>query len=514
MIVLNLNEVLKAKLGYDSFRDGQKEIIQDVLDGHDVLALLATGGGKTLCYQLPGYILKGSIVIVSPLLSLMEDQVQQMKAFGEKRVVAINSFLSYQEKERLLNQRFTAKYIFISPEMLQSKKWLEKLSEIQVDLFVVDEAHCVSQWGHDFRTDYLKLGEVRQQLNSPPCLALTATATKEVLQDIKDILQLRQPRDHIHSVDRPNIAFKVERDFQHVDEKRQRLLYLCKELQTPGIIYFSSRGKAEEMAQYLQENGVKGVEFYHAGLSNSERILIQQQFILNKINIICCTSAFGMGINKENIRFIIHYQLPTLLESYVQEIGRAGRDGSCSIAILLHTEEDDFLPQFIIENELPAKQVITFILERLMEDKKAIKEISREMERFFIEDCGIEEVHWRFLSYHIEKFISFNGALSPDNVRNLEDHLHNFIENRMVWKQNKLQHLQRWIYTSNICRRKQLLHYFSSEGLHEKVGYCCDICGITLETYLRKKDIEEEEEPFSWKKHLKKLLVQDGLREE
>ena len=510
MIVLNLNEVLKAKLGYDSFREGQQEIIQDVLDGHDVLALLATGGGKTLCYQLPGYILQGSILIVSPLLSLMEDQVQQMKSFGEKRVIAINSFLSYQEKERLLNQSLTAKYIYISPEMLQSKKWLKKLSEIQVDLFVVDEAHCVSQWGHDFRTDYLKLGEVRQKLNHPPCLALTATATKEVLQDIKDILQLDQPKEHIHSLDRPNIAFNVERDFQQVEEKRQRLLYLCKELETPGIIYFSSRGKAEEMARFLQENGLKGVEFYHAGLSNSERILIQQQFILNKINIICCTSAFGMGINKQNIRFIIHYQLPTLLESYVQEIGRAGRDGNRSIAILLHTEEDDFLPQFIIENELPSKQVITFIIERLMDENKSITELSGEMERYFTEDNGIEEVHWRFLSYHIEKFIASNGNLSPNNVRILEDYLLHFVENRMVWKQNKLQHLRRWIYTSNICRRKQLLHYFSSESLHETDDYCCDICGINIESYFRNKDEEVEEEPFSWKKHLKKILVQDG----
>ncbi|WP_406564880.1 RecQ family ATP-dependent DNA helicase [Bacillus alkalisoli] len=513
MIVLNLNDILKTKLGFDSFRDGQKEIIQDVLDGHDVLALLATGGGKTLCYQLPGYILQGSVLIVSPLLSLMEDQVQQMKAFGEKRVVAINSFLSYQEKERMLKQSLSAKFIFISPEMLQSKKWIKKLSEIQIDLFVVDEAHCVSQWGHDFRTDYLKLGEVRQHLKSPPCLALTATATKEVLRDMKEILQLQKPKEHIHSVDRANIAFKVERDFYHAEEKRQRLLYLCNELITPGIIYFSSRAKAEEMAQFLQENGVERVEFYHAGLSTSERVLIQQQFILNKINIICCTSAFGMGINKENIRFIIHYQLPTLLESYVQEVGRAGRDGERSIAILLHTEDDDYLPQFIIENELPSKQVITFILQRLVSEYKTVTQKSSEMEQYFVEECGIEEVHWRFVSYHIEKYIALNGVLSSNNVGILEEHLHDKVEKRMVWKQKKLQHLQRWIYSSSNCRRKQLLHYFSSESILDNNDYCCDICGISLETYIRKKDMEIEEEPFSWRNQLKKLLVQDGQSE-
>ena len=257
---MNLNNLLEVKTGFSSFRPGQKEIIEDVLSKKDVIALLPTGGGKSLCYQLPGYALRGTVVIVSPLLSLMEDQVQQLRSNGEKSVVALNSFLTFSEKEKLLSVNLnTYKFLFISPEMLQVDKWVKKLQTVRIDLFVVDEAHCVSQWGHDFRTDYLKLGTVKKLLGEPPTLALTATATKAVIQDIQAFLSMSEPVFHINSLDRPNIALKVEEVINN-QEKRERLLELVTDLQPPGIIYFSSRIKTEELYEYLTENGVDKVD--------------------------------------------------------------------------------------------------------------------------------------------------------------------------------------------------------------------------------------------------------------
>jgi ATP-dependent DNA helicase RecQ (EC 3.6.1.-) len=279
-MAMSLENLLKAKTGFSSFKSGQKEIIEDVLARKDVIALLPTGGGKSLCYQLPGYVLEGAVLIVSPLLSLMEDQVQQLKASGEKSVIALNSFLSYSERERLLSlDLYSYKYIFISPEMLQVEKWVKKLQSLQIDLFVVDEAHCVSQWGHDFRTDYLKLGTVKESLGRPPSLALTATATRNVIHDIHSYLNMTSPALHINSVDRHNIAFKVEH-LHNNQEKKERLLELVQTLRTPGIVYFSSRAKTEEICEYLQENGVARVAFYHAGIPQEQRILIQQQFLV------------------------------------------------------------------------------------------------------------------------------------------------------------------------------------------------------------------------------------------
>ena len=501
--------LLQEKLGFTDFKPGQREIIEDVRLKKDVVALLPTGGGKSLCYQLSGYLLMGSVVIVSPLLSLMEDQVQQMKSKGEKNVIAINSFLSFHEKEKLLAADFSRyKFIFISPEMLQVKRWLTKLQGLTIGLFVVDEAHCVSQWGHDFRTDYLKLGKVRDKLGKPPCLALTATATDSVLRDIKKYLHLDSPIEHINSIDRPNIAYKVE-IIQTNHEKRERLLELVKYFRSPGIVYFSSRTKAEQISQYLEEHGVERIAFYHAGLPQEQRILIQQQFLLGQLDVICCTSAFGMGINKADVRFVIHYHQPTQLESYVQEIGRAGRDGEKSISVLLKSEEDHMLPHILIDHELPDDTFVAVVLRELVNKWSSIGSLTDEMMTDLEVRFPASETHWKYLTYHLTSFFGNKGSLTEINLELCVSFIQKQIQLRTTAKLEKLREFESWAFKEG-CRRKGILGYFGEAAGHP-IKNCCDHCGIFLDEYSRKeqKQINMTADTSSWKHLLVKILVQE-----
>lgn len=507
---MNLDTLLEVKTGFSSFRPGQKEIIQDVLAKKDVIALLPTGGGKSLCYQLPGYALRGTVVIVSPLLSLMEDQVQQLRSSGEKSVVALNSFLTFQEKEKLLSVDLNSyKFLFISPEMLQVDKWIKKLQTVRIDLFVVDEAHCVSQWGHDFRTDYLKLGTVKKMLGKPPTLALTATATKAVLQDIQAFLDMPDPVFHINSLDRPNIALKVEEVINN-REKKERLVELVTDLQPPGIIYFSSRTKTEELYEYLTENGIDKVAYYHAGLSQEQRILIQQQFLMDQIDIICCTSAFGMGINKSNVRYVLHYHQPTQMESYVQEIGRAGRGGNESIALLLKSKEDAMLPEFIIGNELPDPEWVSYILQSLVDKYGEIESLTKKQMKEWAEQYPEQESHWRYLFFQLNEFLEGYGKLNSISLEQCKEVIQSRIDTRTSMKRSKLEEFNKWTNTS-LCRRKGVLLYFDEE-MSTPIEQCCDNCGLNMDIYNRelKSNLKSKEDgPVTWEKVLKKIFWQE-----
>lgn len=506
---MDLEKLLSERLGFSQFKPGQKEIVYDVGLRKDVIALLPTGGGKSLCYQLSGYLFQGTVLIVSPLLSLMEDQVQQMKSNGEKSVIAINSFLSFQEKEKLLSANLARyKFIFISPEMLQVKRWVGKLERLNIPLFVVDEAHCVSQWGHDFRTDYLKLGKVREQLGNPPCLALTATATATVIADIKKYLQLQSPAEHINSIDRPNIALLVEQ-MPNNQVKRTRLLELLMCLQSPGIVYFSSRTKAEEICQFLEDHGIERVAYYHAGLSQEQRVLIQQQFLLGQLDVICSTSAFGMGINKPNVRYVIHYHQPTQVESYVQEIGRAGRDGEKSIAILLKSEEDNVLPQLLIEHELPDSAWVSAVIMEMVHTWGTIDSLTAERWNDMIKRYPNNEVHWRYLAYHLSSYMEHNGPISEIELESCVAFILAEIEKRTADKRRKLQIFDDWTFTTN-CRRKAILKYFGEESVVE-IPSCCDNCGIDFDIYKVQQEerVNDIAASSTWRTLLGKLLVQE-----
>lgn len=433
-----LEQALAHYFGYSTFRKNQKEIIQSLLDNHDTLGILPTGNGKSLCYQLTGYLKEGLVIVVSPLISLMEDQVNSLFSFGEKRVVALNSTLQSFEKEYVLQQLGRTKFLFLSPEMLLQPAVLATLKRQKIALFVVDEAHCVSQWGIDFRPEYRNLVIAKTALGNPVTLALTATANGKVQQDIETLLLNPQPHIYRESANRENIGLFV----QKTNDKKASLEALLAKIEGSGIIYCATRKEVE--ALYHELKGRYSIGYYHGGLDYQQRSFLQKQFHDQQLQFLIATNAFGMGINKSDIRFVIHYDLPDSMENYIQEIGRAGRNQQQSYAVLLYQQGDERIHHFFQQHTRLKREELAYQFEMQL-------------------DFPLDEIQEKWRQ---------QGAIEG------MPHFLSSLEKNETEKQQKLYEMLDYIAWEG-CRRQRMLASLG-EAVPVVPAVCCDYHGAQI----------------------------------
>lgn len=401
-------KLLKTIYGYDNFRDGQTAIIESVLKGKDTLGIIATGGGKSVCYQIPALIFSGLTIVISPLISLMKDQVDALDILGINSAF-LNSSLTKEEYidiiRKIKNKKL--KILYISPERLENESFVNMMKDVQISLLAIDEAHCISQWGHDFRKTYLVIPEFARKIGKKiQVLALTATATPQVKEDIIEKMEMLNPEIHVDSFDRTNIYMRVERG---KEPEPYIVRYLTDNKNKSGIIYASTRKEVDSLYAYLKLKGFD-IGKYHAGMSNEDRIIAQEEFIKDNIKIIVATNAFGMGIDKSNVRYVIHRNIPKDIESYYQEIGRVGRDGAPGEAVLLFYEEDEGIHKYFIENN----SELTYEMKEIK-----IEKLDKMIEYAYIESCYREYI----LKYFGEKRIKnyCGNCYNCSRVRDVEN---------------------------------------------------------------------------------------------
>ncbi len=401
-------EVLKEYWGYDGFRPMQEEIIRAAIEGKDVLAIMPTGGGKSVCFQVPGLMADGITLVVTPLIALMKDQVQNLESRGV-RALAIHAGMSRHEVDLALNNAAYGdyKFLYLSPERLGTRLFQSYLDVLDISYLVIDEAHCISQWGYDFRPDYLKIGELRERVDAP-VIALTATATPSVAEDIMDKLAFKGKLVLKSGFERPNLSYIV----RNVEDKRSQVLAVCRGVPGSGIVYARNRLKCEELAAMLKAEGINA-DFYHAGLGPRTRSQKQEEWKRGQIQVMVCTNAFGMGIDKSDVRFVVHHDLPDSPEAYFQEAGRAGRDGKRSYALLLWNGTDLRRASQIGTVSFPPLEFIEDVYQKLHAFFEIPYEsgIGRQL-RFSLEDFCKAYSFQRAPFFHALEYLERSGHLT------------------------------------------------------------------------------------------------------
>ncbi len=441
-----LQNALDQHFGYTTFRHGQEEIIESILNGENVFAVFPTGHGKSLCYQLPALMLPGTTVVVSPLISLMKDQVDALKARGIKSVSLINSTLALEDYRHEINKlkQGKVKLLYISPERLRSRRFLDLLNSILISLFVIDEAHCISQWGRDFRPAYLSICEAIELIYPKVIALFTATAPPDIRDDILNILNIDEPKVLVQGIERPNLRLKVVESHQK-DQKYDLLENCMKELTGNGIIYAGRRNETEEIAEFLNNKGFRA-DYYNAGRELHERKQIQEAFFddsENGLDIVVATNAFGMGIDKPNIRYIIHWTMTGTLEEYCQEIGRAGRDEILSDCILFYYPDDRDLHEWFIKESAPDKPSLLKLLEelehlkgsgnfRLMAMEDLELRVGFKVSKIQVALTYLEKLGFLKRWHNVPSKISVSFRTKPNNEKPVQSELYAHLKERRV----------------------------------------------------------------------------------
>lgn len=468
-----VRNLAKEKFGFEELRFGQESAILALLDGRDTLVVQPTGSGKSAIYQIAGLLIDGPTVVISPLIALQKDQIDSIQENDLAEAAVVNS----QQRAADVREAFEKleedkmEYLFLSPEQLHKPDVVERLREAPPSLFVVDEAHCISEWGHDFRPDYMRLGGVIEELGHPSVLALTATASPLVRDEIISKLGMRDPLVIVRGFDRPNIFLRVE-TFAKEDEKREALLRRVQFAPQPGIVYVGTRKHAEEIAGALDALGVNSAP-YHAGMAAKQRREIQQSFMSGKTDVIVATNAFGMGVDKADVRFVYHYDIPDSPDSYYQEIGRCGRDGKPAEAILFYRSEDLRVPKFL-KSGGKIEQDKIHAVEKALEDARAPVDLKALHESTKLSQRKVEKIVNRLQETGAIERLADGAAVLAENPLDLDEAARKAAEQEQKHRQYEALRLEKMQAYAEIrdCRREYLLHYFGDEDVQVPCGRC------------------------------------------